>query len=100
MQINRANYSVIALCIAVFFNGILIFADAAGEEPIIPILMLLLISELGLIISLAGVYYGAKQLTNDGVNIKTIAVIVACASLGLMLGYKGYVLWQSLGLST
>jgi len=98
MQIKRASYSIIALCIAVFFNGILIFADAAGDEPVIPILMLLLISELGFIISMAGVYYGVKQLTGNGVNIKIIAIIVACAALGLMLGYKGYVLWQSLGL--
>ena len=97
MQINRENYSVIALCIAVFINGILIISEAAGDDSPIPILMLLLLSEVGFIIALAGAYYGAKMLS-AGMSFKQIAATVACAVLGLMLGYKGYMFWQSLGL--
>ena len=94
----KSNYPVIALCIAIFLNGILIFSEAAGEDSPIPVLMLLLLSELGFIVSIAGVYYGGKALST-GFVLKEAAATAGCAVLGLMLGYKGYLIWQSLGLS-
>ena len=97
MQIKRENYSIIALCVAVFINGILIISEAAGDKSPVPLLMLLLLSEVGFIVSLFGVYYGAKLLATV-FSIKQLAVVAGCLVLGLMLGYKGYMFWQSLGL--
>jgi len=95
MQIDKSKYPLIALCIAIFLNGILIFSEAAGDESPIPLLMLLLLSELGFIVSAAGTVYGVK-IISSGFDLKQSLITFACASLGVMLGYKGYLMWQSL----
>ncbi len=94
----KPHYTFIALCIAIFINGVLILSESAGEPSPIPMLMLLLLSELGFIVAMAGVYSGIKSQSN-GMDIKLTVLSVACAILGIMLAYRGYLFWQSLGLS-
>ncbi len=94
----KPHYTFIALCIAIFINGVLILSASAGEQSPIPILMLLLLSELGFIIAVAGVYSGIKS-QSDGIDVKLTILSAACAILGVMLAYRGYLFWQSLGLS-
>jgi len=95
----KNNYTLIALLIVIFINGVLILSDAAGDPSPIPILMLLLLCELGFIISIAGAYYGVKSLAAGFNRIKAV-LSLTCAILGVTLAYKGYLFWQSLNLAS
>lgn len=76
--------------LALYFSG----ATSSDAEYKLPLLLILLMSELGCIITALGAYFGTKEwLANRGKFI-LLLLAVACAALSATLGYLGIGLWE------
>ena len=92
---NKAAFPVIALVIGAFIQIILKVTITAGEQPAIPLLTLLLMTEFGVIVTVIGVISGGKLLMKQqGFNLKLVLPVAGCAILAVLLGIEGLDLWN------
>ncbi|NOY71378.1 MAG: hypothetical protein GXP14_03235 [Gammaproteobacteria bacterium] len=85
----------VAAGIGGFFVLILYFSGVTSTEGHfkIPLLMMLLMSELGCIVTAFGAYIGIKEWQANR-SMMLILLVTLCAILSVVLGYLGIHLWN------
>jgi hypothetical protein len=85
---KRHHFPVIALTLAIPLLGLLwIGGQPTGAElgapPWLPVLMLLMVSELGLLLCLGGVVLGVQQGRRQGWTSRSLIITLGCALAAL-----------------
>ncbi len=84
----------VAAGIGGFFVLILYFSGVTSDGHFrIPLLMMLLMSELGCIVTAFGAYIGIKEWQASR-SMMLILLVTLCAILFIVLGYLGIHLWD------
>lgn len=86
-----ASSTGVLLTLVLFFAG----ATSDPNEYALPLLMLLFICELGVLVTAAGAYIGARMWLTRRENIALLLVAVASAVLAIGLAAVGLILWQA-----
>ncbi|VAW88492.1 hypothetical protein MNBD_GAMMA16-224 [hydrothermal vent metagenome] len=91
----KQKFPWIAAGIGGFFILILYFSGVTSSEGQfkIPLLMMLLMSEFGCIVTALGAYFGIKAWQTRRSAI-FIVLTIACAAFSILLGYFGITLWE------
>jgi hypothetical protein len=91
---NKSNYPVIALLIAVTIAFVLSAAQMAAIR--MPLLAVLMMSEFGFLVGASGAIVAIKHQIDHGVSTRYVALAVACLVPAIFLGITGYQLWVSI----
>jgi hypothetical protein len=91
---NKSNYPVIALVIAVTIAFVLFAAQVAAIR--MPLLAVLMMSEFGFLVGASGVIVAIKHQLDHGVNARYVALTIACLVPTIFLAITGYQLWVSI----
>ena len=92
---TRSNFPFIALALGLFLMGVLFKTGAAdpATETVLPLLTVLIISEFGFIVTAAAVYFGARTLAKNGMDIVLGIVTLVCAMLAVEFMLIGFRHW-------
>lgn len=96
---TSARFPTLALSVGLVFALVLLAAgggDPAGEHRL-PLLMLLLMSELGFIVTAVGAFLGLRELRREGLRLATLSVALGCAALAVGFVVMGLALWPETG---
>ena len=96
---TRLPFPWLALGVGLFLAlGLLLggAADPAAERAL-PLLTLLLASELGFFVTAAGAIVAARRLGRGGASAVPVMLLVACAALAVGFFWLGLALWPSTG---
>lgn len=83
-----------ALLLAVVVARFGVYAD--GQEPALPLLMLLLMAEFGALLAAAGAVAGFLHLRRSGFDWAALLATVGCAVAALALLLMGLRLWPGM----
>jgi len=95
---KKNPFPVIALSLGIMLSLLAVFGSTpmANGNTRLPILMLLLASEFGFIVTLIGGAIGFKQLRLQSGNHTLTTISTACMLLAVAFGYLGLKLWSTL----
>ncbi len=91
---NKSNYPVIALVIAVTIAFVLLAAQMAAIR--MPLLAVLMMSEFGFLVGASGAIVAIKHQMDHGIDVRYVALAIACLVPAIFLGITGYQLWVSI----
>jgi len=91
----KQKFPWIAAGIGGIFTLILYFSGVTPAEGQfrIPLLMMLLMSELGCIVTALGAYFGVKEWQQHR-SVMLMVLVIVCAAFSILLGYFGVTLWE------
>lgn len=92
---NKQRFPYIALGIGLFALLILLGGQTAGPdgERIIPLLGLLLLSELAFFVTAAGTWFGIERWRSEGFAPGIAAATTGCGLMALVLARLGMDFW-------
>jgi len=95
---NAERISWLALGFGLLLMVLLVASGALqGEQLKLPLLTLLMSSELGFVLTLIGAVQAARSLSAAGVRLTVLMVAAGCAALSLAFAWIGLSLWQGMG---
>ena len=95
---SKANFPFVAATLGLLFAAVVGFgAPGPGGEVRLPLLTLLLVAEVGFIVSLVGAGLGVQALRREGMRTSLMITVGLCAVLAIWLGLQGLALWPSGG---
>ncbi len=88
-------FTYVALYFAVLFLGVQLLFSAMKAQTAyeLPLLLLLLMNELGMFMCLFGVWAGVETLVKQGVRTVVLLATVACAAFAVLFLYLGIQYW-------
>lgn len=92
---SKEKYPLLALVFSLLVLGILSRVGQM-EEPAIPFLFRLMLSEFAFFVAASGVFMSYKLQKEQGRSIQRILVFIGCLMTSILLGLEGYHLWQLL----
>lgn len=92
---NKTNFPFIALALGLFLMGVLFKTGATDPdvELLLPLLTVLIISELGFIVMAVAVFLGGQTLIKNGFDIVLGVVTLLCGMLGVEFMLVGLEHW-------
>ena len=90
---KKSTFPIIALVIGVVLLVILISVENPADGYSAPLLMLLFMSELGVLLTGAGAFVGTKIQTDQGFDLKLTLWTLGCVVLAILLALKGFEVW-------
>ena len=94
---SRHGYPYVALALGMTLFVIVQYGKGMRDDGVtaIPLLTLLLMSELAFIATAVGTYIGGRQLVSGGFKTATLLVTIACALLAAHFLLLGIELWPA-----
>jgi hypothetical protein len=96
---TTARFPTLALSVGLVLALVLLAAgggDPAGEHRL-PLLMLLLMSELGFIVTAIGAFVGIRGMRGEGPRLASLSVTLGCMTLAVGFVVMGLALWPGTG---
>ena len=91
----KFSFPWIGLGIGLFLAIVLLMSGATGPGPEyrLPLLLLLFMSEFGLIVSVVGAFLGIRTLRTQGMQLSLLGTVVGCCMLAIGFIWLGLNLW-------
>lgn len=92
---NKKQFPIIALIIGFFALGTVMGGQFIGPDgsTVLPLLVLLMLSELALIVTGLGAWFGFQRLRQEGFSLIPGIVTIACALMVPLFLKMGLDLW-------
>jgi hypothetical protein len=92
---SQQNFPYLAAALGLLFAIVIAAAGPgpAGEAPRLPLLMLLLMAELGFILTAVGAGMGIRVLLRAGLRASLALLVLLCIALALWLALRGLAMW-------
>jgi heme/copper-type cytochrome/quinol oxidase subunit 3 len=92
---SKSKFPFVALGMGLFIMLLVINGSETGEDgsTTIPLLTLLIVSEFGFFVNAIAVYFGIRQIQEDGIKLLNVVITLSCVLLSIGFLWLGIVLW-------